>query len=147
MTFHHFGLIVSLTFALTAVLISFFLIWRHATHYLKPWEQRQWVPTQLLQLAFTTDPADSEFIAQHHPSTLHGPHLRHCFLPILSLLPTCAIFRGHPGLLRSLCYCQFLCAPLPLHSAGFTQSERLFPDIETEKMGPAGKLVQTVLWG
>lgn len=45
MTFHHFGLIVSLTFALIAVLLSFFLIWRHATHYLKPWEQRQCVPT------------------------------------------------------------------------------------------------------
>lgn len=147
MTFHHFGLIVSATFALIAVLISFFLIWRHATHYLKPWEQRQWVPTQVLQFVFTIDPADREFVSQHYPSTLHGSYLRHCVFPIISLLPTCAIFRGHPGLLRSLCYCQFLCAALPLYSAGFTQSERLFSDIETERVGSAGELVQTMLWG
>lgn len=61
MTFHHFGLIVSAIFALIAVLTSFFLIWRHATHYLKPWEQRQWVlPPQLVQLVLTTDPADGD---------------------------------------------------------------------------------------
>lgn len=41
MTFHHFGLILSALFGLIAVLISWYLIWRHATHYLKPWEQRQ----------------------------------------------------------------------------------------------------------
>ncbi|KAF2112556.1 organic solute transporter Ostalpha-domain-containing protein [Lophiotrema nucula] len=38
--FHHLGLILSATFGLLAVVISFFLIVRHATHYLKPWEQK-----------------------------------------------------------------------------------------------------------
>lgn len=41
--FHHFGLILSALFGLISVLMSFYLIWRHCTHYLKPWEQRQWV--------------------------------------------------------------------------------------------------------
>lgn len=64
MTFHHFGLIVSVTFALIAVLISFFLIWRHATHYLKPWEQRQCVPTPIPtdNLSPLSDTADSHII-------------------------------------------------------------------------------------
>ena len=40
MQFHHFGEILSALFALIAVLVSWYLIWRHCTHYLKPWEQR-----------------------------------------------------------------------------------------------------------
>ena len=40
MQFHHFGEILSAIFALIAVLMSWYLIWRHCTHYLKPWEQR-----------------------------------------------------------------------------------------------------------
>ncbi|KAF2477366.1 DUF300-domain-containing protein [Lindgomyces ingoldianus] len=40
LTFHHFGLILSATFGLLAVVIALFLILRHATHYLKPWEQK-----------------------------------------------------------------------------------------------------------
>lgn len=39
-TFHHFGLFLGLVFGLIAVLIAFYLIFRHATHYLRPWEQR-----------------------------------------------------------------------------------------------------------
>lgn len=42
MEFHHFGLILSALFGLIAVLTSWYLIWRHCTHYLKPWEQRQY---------------------------------------------------------------------------------------------------------
>lgn len=41
LTFHHFGLILSATFGALAVAIAFFLILRHATHYLKPYEQKQ----------------------------------------------------------------------------------------------------------
>jgi len=44
LTFHHFGLILSATFGALAVAIAFFLILRHATHYLKPYEQKQCVP-------------------------------------------------------------------------------------------------------
>ncbi|KAI9832797.1 MAG: hypothetical protein M1819_004017 [Sarea resinae] len=39
-TFHHFGLILSAVFALISVIVSFLLIFRHATHYLRPDEQR-----------------------------------------------------------------------------------------------------------
>jgi hypothetical protein len=39
LTFHHFGLILSATFGIIAVVVAFFLILRHATHYLKPYEQ------------------------------------------------------------------------------------------------------------
>ena len=41
LTFHRFGLIISAVFALIAVVVSGYLIFRHCTHYLKPWEQRQ----------------------------------------------------------------------------------------------------------
>ena len=43
LTFHHFGLILSATFGSLAVVIAFFLVTRHATHYLKPYEQKQYV--------------------------------------------------------------------------------------------------------
>ena len=39
--FHHFGLILSALSGMIAVLMSLYLMWMHATHYLKPWEQRQ----------------------------------------------------------------------------------------------------------
>ena len=45
LTVHHFGLILSATYGAIAVLIAFFLIIRHATHYLKPYEQKQYVYT------------------------------------------------------------------------------------------------------
>lgn len=48
LTFHHFGLILSATFGAIAVVIAFFLILRHATHYLKPYEQKQYVQPSLL---------------------------------------------------------------------------------------------------
>jgi ABC-type sugar transport system permease subunit len=40
MTFHHLGLWLCVIFGAIAVVVSFFLIFMHATHYLKPWEQR-----------------------------------------------------------------------------------------------------------
>ncbi|KAF2714689.1 DUF300-domain-containing protein [Pleomassaria siparia CBS 279.74] len=40
LTFHHFGLILSASFGALAVAIAFFLVFRHATHYLKPYEQK-----------------------------------------------------------------------------------------------------------
>lgn len=40
LTFHHFGLILSAVFGLISVVVAFFLIFKHATHYLKPWEQK-----------------------------------------------------------------------------------------------------------
>ncbi|KAL2433399.1 hypothetical protein ABEF95_004086 [Exophiala dermatitidis] len=39
-TFHRLGLYLGAIFSLIAVAVSFLLIFLHATHYLKPWEQR-----------------------------------------------------------------------------------------------------------
>jgi len=39
-TFHEFGLVLSAIFGLIALIIASFLILMHATHYLKPYEQR-----------------------------------------------------------------------------------------------------------
>ena len=41
MEFHHFGLILSALFGTIAILVSWYLVWQHCTHYLKPWEQKQ----------------------------------------------------------------------------------------------------------
>ncbi|KAK3722110.1 hypothetical protein LTR37_002542 [Vermiconidia calcicola] len=46
--FHHFGLFLSATFALIATCIGLFLILAHATHYLKPYEQRHIIRILLL---------------------------------------------------------------------------------------------------
>ncbi|CAI6336954.1 unnamed protein product [Periconia digitata] len=40
LTFHHLGLILSATFGAIAVVVAFFLIMKHANHYLKPYEQK-----------------------------------------------------------------------------------------------------------
>lgn len=40
-TFHHFGLFLSAIFGLISVLVSLWLIAMHATHYLRPSEQKQ----------------------------------------------------------------------------------------------------------
>ncbi|TVY78412.1 Transmembrane protein [Lachnellula suecica] len=40
LTFHSLGLIIAAGTALIAVLLSFYLIWMHALHYTKPYEQR-----------------------------------------------------------------------------------------------------------
>ncbi|KAL3426898.1 duf300 domain-containing protein [Phlyctema vagabunda] len=40
MTFHSLAIIIAAAAALTAILVSFYLIWMHATHYTRPYEQR-----------------------------------------------------------------------------------------------------------
>jgi len=42
LTFHRLGLILSAGFGLFAVILSLYLIFQHATHYLKPYEQKQY---------------------------------------------------------------------------------------------------------
>lgn len=39
-TFHHLGLFLGAIFGLISVVIALFLVFQHATHYLRPWEQR-----------------------------------------------------------------------------------------------------------
>lgn len=87
MEFHHFGLILSALFGLIAVLTSWYLIWRHCTHYLKPWEQRQYAHG-LLSPGSLADPS------QYHTSPLHGTHILDRFLPLLSLLHPRRLLRG-----------------------------------------------------
>jgi hypothetical protein len=43
LNFHELGFIISAGCALVAVLLSFYLIFMHALHYTKPYEQRQQV--------------------------------------------------------------------------------------------------------
>lgn len=43
-TFHQLGLIISAAFASLATILSLYLIFQHATHYLRPREQRQYEP-------------------------------------------------------------------------------------------------------
>jgi len=43
LTFHQLGLIIAAACSLFAILTSFYLIFMHATHYTKPYEQRQYV--------------------------------------------------------------------------------------------------------
>lgn len=42
LTFHQLGIIVSAATALIAIITSFYLMWMHALHYTKPYEQRQY---------------------------------------------------------------------------------------------------------
>ena len=42
-TFHSLGLVIAPACSLIAILVSFYLIFMHATHYTKPYEQRQYV--------------------------------------------------------------------------------------------------------
>lgn len=43
LTFHELGIVVSAATALIAILLSLYLMWMHAVHYTKPYEQRQYV--------------------------------------------------------------------------------------------------------
>lgn len=43
LTFHDIGIIVSAATALIAIILSLYLMWMHAVHYTKPYEQRQYV--------------------------------------------------------------------------------------------------------
>ena len=39
-TFHHLGLFLSAVFGLISIILALFLVFQHATHYLRPWEQK-----------------------------------------------------------------------------------------------------------
>lgn len=83
MTFHHFGLILSALFGLIAVLVSCYLIWRHATHYLKPWEQRQ---LSLISLP-TSNPSDFDLASSVFSSWFpFTPPFRSCLTSSTTML-------------------------------------------------------------
>ncbi|KAL1301494.1 hypothetical protein AAFC00_005738 [Neodothiora populina] len=52
--FHHVGLIISALFALISVIIAFFLMQKHATHYSKPNEQRHIIRIILMLPVYST---------------------------------------------------------------------------------------------
>ena len=54
MTFHTLGLIIAAACALVAILLSLYLIFMHANHYTKPYEQRQYVLSLRLALPILT---------------------------------------------------------------------------------------------
>lgn len=138
MTFHHLGLWLCIVFGAIAVLVSFFLIFMHATHYLKPWEQRQYdtrTPAQLNML----------MKIQYYPNSLHGPCLRRGFLPFLPLLPTCNLLRSTSRLLRSIRHCLFLHPTLSLCCRRSTSAEKLFSIDQTKGVGVASSMDPKVL--
>lgn len=54
LTFHHLFLIISAIFGLISVVVSLFLIFRHATHYSKPWEQKHIIRILLMIPIYST---------------------------------------------------------------------------------------------
>ncbi|KAK5128024.1 hypothetical protein LTR85_005141 [Meristemomyces frigidus] len=40
LTFHHLGLFLAAVFGLISIFLALYLVFRHATHYLRPWEQK-----------------------------------------------------------------------------------------------------------
>jgi predicted membrane chloride channel (bestrophin family) len=59
--FYKLGLFLSAIFAVIATVISLFLIFRHATHYVRPKEQKQLVPIPLC-IFFTVCPFLDGFV-------------------------------------------------------------------------------------
>jgi hypothetical protein len=47
LTFHHLGLIISAACGAIAIVVAVALIWLHVKHYLKPYEQKQYVSASL----------------------------------------------------------------------------------------------------
>lgn len=53
-SFHHFGLFLAAVFGLVSIVVSLFLVFLHATHYLKPWEQRHIIRILLMIPIYST---------------------------------------------------------------------------------------------
>lgn len=64
-TFHEFGLVLSAAFGLLAIIISSALILLHATHYLKPYEQRHIIRILLLIPIYSAVSFLSYYFYQH----------------------------------------------------------------------------------
>ena len=74
--FHHIGLVISATFGLFAILMSWYLIWRHATHYLKPWEQRHIIRVLFLVPIYATVSFLSYYFYRH---SVYFEVIRDCY--------------------------------------------------------------------
>jgi len=69
LTFHELGLILSGACGLASVLISLWLIYKHATHYLRPWEQKQYVSLAPAPIFILTGISASFEFCSWYPST------------------------------------------------------------------------------
>ncbi len=76
MQFHHIGLIISAIFGLIAVFVSWYLIWRHCTHYLKPWEQRHIIRVLFMVPIYATVSFLSYYYYKH---SIYFAVLRDCY--------------------------------------------------------------------
>ncbi|KAI1926149.1 hypothetical protein LOZ65_002647 [Ophidiomyces ophidiicola] len=75
-TFHRLGLIVSAIFSLIAVVVSLFLVFQHATHYLRPQEQRHIIRILFMVPIY----AVVSFLSfYHYQHTVYFQVLRDCY--------------------------------------------------------------------
>ncbi|KAG9663785.1 DUF300-domain-containing protein, partial [Aureobasidium melanogenum] len=74
--FHHVGLVISAVFALISVIIAFFLIYKHATHYSKPWEQKHIIRILLMIPIYSTVSFLSYLYYKH---SIYFEVLRDCY--------------------------------------------------------------------
>lgn len=130
-TFHHFGLILSALFGLIAVTMSCFLMYMHATHYLKPWEQKQYVQDMKLWSCSLAN------WSQHNSYRVHGSDLCYCVIPLIHVLPSRDLLSGPPRLLRSLCNRKFFRTPLCIYCAGSARTKRLFSEYKSKALAEA----------
>jgi hypothetical protein len=136
MTFHTLALIIAAACALIASIVSFYLIIMHATHYTKPYEQRQYV----LPLPFPV-PVPLLTPQQHHPNPLHDSRICCIILPPTMVLLARGILPRHIRLLRSIRHRLLLCAPVPLHCAEPPRTKAIFPNDTTKRLGIANLMV------
>ncbi|EAS30589.2 uncharacterized protein CIMG_06068 [Coccidioides immitis RS] len=75
-TFHQLGLIISATFSLIAVLVSVYLVFQHAVHYLRPQEQRHIIRILFMVPIY----AVVSFLSfYHYRHTVYFQVLRDCY--------------------------------------------------------------------
>lgn len=76
LTFHQLGLIISAVFGLISVFIAFFLVFQHATRYLKPFEQKHIIRILLMIPIYST----VSFLSYlHYKHAVYYQVLRDCY--------------------------------------------------------------------
>ena len=136
MTFHTLALIIAAACALIAIIVSFYLIIMHATHYTKPYEQRQYVLSPPLPVLVPL-----LIPQQHHPNSLHDSRICGLILPPTMVLLARGILPGHIRLLRSVRHRLLLFAPVPLHCAEPPRTKAIFPIDTTKRLGITNLMV------
>ncbi|KAF2751462.1 DUF300-domain-containing protein [Sporormia fimetaria CBS 119925] len=76
LTVHNIGVVVCGTFATIALSLSFYLIWRHATHYLRPYEQKHIIRILFMVPVYVIATFLS-YVVYHH--ALYFDFIRDCY--------------------------------------------------------------------